>query len=78
MANVRRRSGRGADRDRDHGGIASTTTPATHVSGKLVLDNESGATWTCQFNAFNPAVNGTSVGFVYETLNSSTSSRRAR
>lgn len=48
--------------------VASTTTPATHVSGKLVLNNESGATWTCQFNAFNPAVNGTSVGFVYETL----------
>ena len=44
------------------------TTPATHVSGKLVLDNESGATWTCHFNPFNPAVSGTSVGFVYEPL----------
>ena len=47
-----------------------TTPPtnATQVSGKLVLDNESGATWTCHFNPFNPAVSGTSFGFVYEPL----------
>ncbi len=24
------------------------------VAGKLVVDNESGSTWTCQFNPFNP------------------------
>jgi peptide/nickel transport system substrate-binding protein len=38
------------------------------VGGKLVVDNESGSTWTCQFNPFNPAVNITSLGFVYEPL----------
>jgi peptide/nickel transport system substrate-binding protein len=38
------------------------------VGGKLVIDNESGSTWTCQFNPFNPAVSGTAVGFVYEPL----------
>ncbi|HLX34384.1 MAG TPA: ABC transporter substrate-binding protein [Candidatus Limnocylindrales bacterium] len=38
------------------------------VGGKLVIDNESGSTWTCQFNPFNPSVSGTSVGFIYEPL----------
>jgi peptide/nickel transport system substrate-binding protein len=38
------------------------------VGGKLLIDNESGSTWTCQFNPFNPSVNITSVGFVYEPL----------
>jgi peptide/nickel transport system substrate-binding protein len=38
------------------------------VSGKLVIDNESGSTWTCQFNPFNPAVTITSFAFVYEPL----------
>src|SRR5205823_10990840 len=38
------------------------------VGGKLVIDNESGSTWTCQFNPFNPAVTLTSFGFVYEPL----------
>src|SRR3954454_14971200 len=38
------------------------------VGGKLVIDNESGSTWTCQFNPFNPAVTLTSFGFVYESL----------
>jgi peptide/nickel transport system substrate-binding protein len=38
------------------------------VSGKLVIDNESGSTWTCQFNPYNPSVSLTSVGFVYEPL----------
>lgn len=46
----------------------SATTSATKVSGRLVLDNETGATWPCGFNPFNPAVNGSSVGFVYEPL----------
>jgi peptide/nickel transport system substrate-binding protein len=47
---------------------ASTAAAASKASGKLVIDNESGATWTCQFNPFNPAVSLTSFGFVYEPL----------
>jgi peptide/nickel transport system substrate-binding protein len=38
------------------------------VGGKVVIDNESGSTWSCQFNPFNPSVNLTSVGFIYEPL----------
>ncbi|MGA8016522.1 MAG: ABC transporter substrate-binding protein [Candidatus Dormiibacterota bacterium] len=38
------------------------------VGGKLVIDNESGGTWTCQFNPLNGAVAFTSIGFVYEPL----------
>ncbi len=38
------------------------------VSGKLVVDNESGSTWTCQFNPFNAAVTLVSFGWVYEPL----------
>src|SRR3954465_12155117 len=38
------------------------------VGGKLVIDNESGSTWTCPFNPFNPAVTLTSFGFVSESL----------
>src|SRR6202035_4206961 len=37
-------------------------------AGKLVIDNESGSTWTCHFNPFNPAVSLTGNGFVYEPL----------
>ena len=48
------------------GGVSAAA--ASHASGKLVIDNESGATWTCQFNPFNPAVTLTSFGFVYEPL----------
>jgi peptide/nickel transport system substrate-binding protein len=38
------------------------------VAGKLTIDNESGSTWTCQFNPFNSAVEITSFAFVYEPL----------
>ena len=38
------------------------------IGGKLVIDNESGSTWTCQFNPYNPSVSGTAVGFIYEPL----------
>ncbi|HYL41646.1 MAG TPA: ABC transporter substrate-binding protein [Candidatus Binatus sp.] len=38
------------------------------VGGKLVIDNESGATWTCQLNPYNPSVNGPAIGFIYEEL----------
>jgi peptide/nickel transport system substrate-binding protein len=44
----------------------SLSTPAS--GGKLVIDNESGSTWTCHFNPFNPAVSLTSFGFQYEPL----------
>jgi peptide/nickel transport system substrate-binding protein len=37
-------------------------------SGTLTIDNEEGALWTCGFNPFNPAVNGTADGFIYEPL----------
>ncbi len=38
------------------------------IGGKLVIDNESGGTWSCQFNPFNSGVSGTSIGFTYEPL----------
>jgi peptide/nickel transport system substrate-binding protein len=44
------------------------TTNSGKIGGKLLIDNESGSTWTCQFNPFNPSVNITSIGFVYEPL----------
>ena len=53
---------------------AATPAPATKnpnagiVGGKLVIDNASGSTWTCQFNPFNAAVNYLSIGFMYEPL----------
>jgi peptide/nickel transport system substrate-binding protein len=60
------------------GGSSSSTASGTStsskvvnsgtVSGKLVVDNESGSTWTCQFNPFNPAVTLVSFGWVYEPL----------
>jgi peptide/nickel transport system substrate-binding protein len=47
---------------------ASSAAAASKASGKLVIDNESGSTWSCQFNPFNPAVTLTSFGFIYEPL----------
>jgi peptide/nickel transport system substrate-binding protein len=40
------------------------------IGGKLVIDNVSGSTWTCQFNPFNSAVLGPGITFapVYEPL----------
>jgi len=38
------------------------------VGGKLVIDNENGSSWTCQFNPFNGADTFLSFGFVYEEL----------
>jgi peptide/nickel transport system substrate-binding protein len=54
-------------------GSSSTSSKTTAVSGgkvagKLVVDNESGSTWTCQFNPFNAAVTLVSFGWVYEPL----------
>jgi peptide/nickel transport system substrate-binding protein len=54
------------------GGQATIATSAAgnteKVGGKLVIANETGATWTCQFNPFNSALNFASMGFVYEPL----------
>ncbi|HXZ99187.1 MAG TPA: ABC transporter substrate-binding protein [Candidatus Binatia bacterium] len=49
------------------GGGGSATNPGT-VGGKMVIDNENGSTWTCQFNPFNGADTFLSFGFVYEEL----------
>ena len=40
------------------------------VGGKLVIDNVTGSTWTCQFNPFNSSVltTGATFGFIYEPL----------
>jgi peptide/nickel transport system substrate-binding protein len=40
------------------------------VGGKLVIDNVSGSTWTCQFNPFNSSVLGPGITFalLYEPL----------
>lgn len=47
----------------------SSTDKAVHKQGgSVTIANVQGQTWTCQFNPFNPAVNTTSLGFVYEPL----------
>src|SRR5438105_7651780 len=49
----------------------SSTPPNTgKVGGKLVIDNVSGSTWTCQFNPFNSALLGPGITFalVYDPL----------
>jgi len=47
----------------------SSTEKASHKQGgTLTIANVQGQTWTCHFNPFNPAVNTTSLGFVYEPL----------
>jgi peptide/nickel transport system substrate-binding protein len=54
------------------GGGSSTTSTVSGsknaVGGKVVIANETGSTWTCQFNPFNPADTSSSFGFVYEPL----------
>lgn len=56
------------------GGSSSpkTSTPSGpgKIGGKLVIDNVSGSTWTCQFNPFNSALLGPGITFapVYEPL----------
>src|SRR5271166_1806071 len=49
---------------------SSSTASTGKVGGKLVIDNESGGTWTCQFNPFNSAVLGPGLTFalIYEPL----------
>src|SRR6059036_4283906 len=36
--------------------------------GTVTIANVGGQTWPCQFNPFNPSVNGEANGFVYEPL----------
>lgn len=38
------------------------------ASSTLTISNESGSTWTCGFNPFNPSVSFLSIGPVYEPL----------
>jgi peptide/nickel transport system substrate-binding protein len=51
---------------------SSSTSPSSKgtssASGVLTIDNESGGTWTCDFNPFNLAYVGYSLGPVYEPL----------
>jgi peptide/nickel transport system substrate-binding protein len=49
-------------------GSSSTSTTSKTVGGKVVIANETGSTWTCQFNPLNPADTSSSFGFVYEPL----------
>ena len=46
----------------------ASVRPAAAASGALTISNESGSLWTCAFNPYNPAVTGTTVGFMYEPL----------
>jgi peptide/nickel transport system substrate-binding protein len=51
------------------GSPPATTAAATHGGGGIVtISNESGSTWTCGFNPFNPSVQFLSLGTVYEPL----------
>jgi len=47
-------------------GARPRTTAASGSS--VTISNESGTTWTCGFNPYNPSVNILSVGTVYEEL----------
>ena len=67
--------GGGSKSSNTSGTSASSGTPANvggtgEVGGKLVIDNVSGSTWTCQFNPFNSALLGPGITFalIYEPL----------
>ena len=49
-------------------GSAPASTASHKQGGTVTISNTQGQTWTCQFNPFNPAVNQTAAGFVYEPL----------
>src|SRR5215471_923554 len=51
-------------------GTTSASASSAKVGGKLVIDNVSGSTWTCQFNPFNSALLGPGITFalMYEPL----------
>jgi len=46
----------------------SSSSKASGASGVLTIDNESGGTWTCDFNPFNLSYVSYSLGPVYEPL----------
>lgn len=52
------------------GGNSGTSngTGAHKRGGTVTIANVAGQTWPCQFNPFNPSVNGEAIGFVYEPL----------
>ncbi|HET7243487.1 MAG TPA: ABC transporter substrate-binding protein [Streptosporangiaceae bacterium] len=50
------------------GSSSSSGTSSSAPSGVLTIDNESGGTWTCNFNPFNLSFIGYSLGNVYEPL----------
>src|SRR5690348_203955 len=50
------------------GSSPSSSSKASGPSGVLTLDNESGGTWTCDFNPFNLSDISFSVGNIYEPL----------
>src|SRR5262245_9818260 len=43
----------------------TATSSSAKVGGKLVIDNVSGSTWTCQFNPFNASLLGPGITFAY-------------
>jgi peptide/nickel transport system substrate-binding protein len=47
---------------------SSSSAGKSSASGTLTIDNESGGTWTCQFNPFNLSYTGLAMGNVYEPL----------
>jgi peptide/nickel transport system substrate-binding protein len=51
-------------------GNTSTPANAGKVGGKVVIDNVTGTTWTCQFSPFNSSVltTGATFGLIYEPL----------
>jgi peptide/nickel transport system substrate-binding protein len=50
------------------GGGNKPSSSSGTASGTLTIDNESGGTWTCNFNPFNLSYIGYSMGNVYEPL----------
>ncbi|AYG03927.1 ABC transporter substrate-binding protein [Gryllotalpicola protaetiae] len=49
-------------------GCSSGGASTSAAGSALTIANVGGATWTCGFNPFNPAVNQESFGFAYEPL----------
>jgi len=47
---------------------SGSSSSASGPSGVLTIDNESGGTWTCNFNPFNLSYIGYSLGPIYEPL----------
>jgi peptide/nickel transport system substrate-binding protein len=47
---------------------AGGSTGQYKKGGTVTIANVGGQTWPCQFNPFNPSVNGVAGGFVYEPL----------